>query len=102
MSHSRETIIEKNITLSFEFEQYLLEHPAMLEEIPTGAEIILLPKDDPELYQANLDTARRAREQDRMACLVFVEIDALAPPRSRLINPHLRTQPSPETLVLAR
>jgi len=57
MTYNRETIVEKNITLSFEFERYILEHPDVLEQIPQGAEIVLLPKDDPELYRINLEAA---------------------------------------------
>lgn len=64
MAYNRETIIEKNQTLSFEFERYLLEHPETLEQIPSGAEIVLLPKDDPELYRINLISAQKARRQD--------------------------------------
>jgi hypothetical protein len=86
--YSKETIIEKNITLAFEFERYVLEHPEMLERLPSGAEVVLLPKDDPELYRLNLETARR--QQTKAAHrIVYIEIDALAPPRSRLVNPQL-------------
>jgi hypothetical protein len=91
--YNEETIIEKNLTLSFEFERYLLAHPEMLSRIPTGAEIVLLPKDDPELYRINLESAQkntRVAEQP----VIYIEIDALRPPRSRLVNPRLTAQPS--------
>jgi hypothetical protein len=90
MKYTPETVTEKNMTLSFEFERYLLEHPEMLEQIPDGAQVVLLPRDDPELYRINLNTARQAREIP----VVYVEIEAVAPPRSRLINPHLTRQPA--------
>lgn len=99
MKYTKTMIAEKNITLSFEFERYLLEHPEVLEQIPSGAEVILLPKDDPQLYQVNLTSARKARRQHRSARIVFVEIDALAPPRSRLINPKVKTRLSPGSLA---
>jgi len=91
--YNRETIVEKNITLSFEFERYILEHPELLEQIPQGTEIVLLPKDDPELYRINLEATRRAQREEGTRSLVYVEIEALAPPRSRLVNPHLTPQP---------
>ena len=91
MTYSRETIAEKNITLSFEFERYIAEHPDMLEQIPQGAEVVLLPQDDPELYRINLEAARREK---KVHPVVYVEIKALAPPRSRLIHPRLTRQPS--------
>lgn len=88
MTYNRETIIEKNTTLSFEFERYMLEHPTILERIPNGAEVVLLPKDDPELYHLNLEAASRA---DKTGPVVYVEIEALAPARSRLVKPRLTT-----------
>jgi hypothetical protein len=94
MTYNQETIVEKNITLSFEFERYILEHPEMLEQIPDGAQVVLLPQDDPELYRINLDAAKKTDWEDETAPIVYVEIEALAPPRSRLINPRLATQSS--------
>lgn len=94
MKYSRDAIIEKNITLSFEFEQYVHEHPDVLEQLPDGAEVVLLPKDDPELYRINLAAVQKARQAGSGTPVVYVEIEALAPPRSRLINPRLTMQPS--------
>lgn len=97
MTYSRETITEKNITLSFEFERYILEHPDLLTQIPPEAEVILLPKDDPELYRINLETAQKTEYSANASPVVYIEIEALAPARSRLINPHLTLRPSPLT-----
>jgi len=94
MTYNRETIVEKNITLSFEFERYILEHPDVLERIPQGAEIVLLPRDDPELYRINLEAVRRAQREGDTRSVVYVEIEALAPPRSRLVSPRLTAHPS--------
>ena len=94
MTYSRETVVEKNITLSFEFERYILEHPEILEQIPDGAQVVLLPQDDPELYRINLEAAQKARQASETGPIVYVEIEALAAPRSRLINPRLARQSS--------
>lgn len=101
MKYSREAIIEKNMTLSFEFERYLLEHPNLLKDIPKRAEVVLLPKDDLQLYRLNLAAARKARRRDRATPIVFVEVDALAPARSRLINPRVKARPSTRVLTTA-
>jgi hypothetical protein len=92
--YNQETVAEKNITLSFEFERYVLEHPEVLEQIPQGAEVVLLPKDDPELYRINIEAAQRSSGKKNDRPIVYVEIEALAPPRSRLINPRLTSQSS--------
>lgn len=88
-----ETIVEKNLTLSFEFERYLLEHPELLARIPSGAEVVLLPKDDPELYRINLESAQNSKFTTDEP-VVYIEIEALRPARSRLVNPHLTLQPA--------
>lgn len=94
MKYNRETIVEKNITLSFEFERYVAEHPEMLNQIPDGAAVVFLPKDDPELYRVNLETARKVQAEGKATSVVFLEVEALAPARSRLVNPHLTARPS--------
>ena len=76
MKYNREAIIEKNITLSFEFDQYIHEHPEVLEQLPDGAEVVLLPKDDPELYRINLAAAQKARQVKDNASVVYVEIES--------------------------
>jgi hypothetical protein len=90
-----EAIVQKNITLFFEFQQYVLEHPEIIEDVADDAEIVLLPKDDLELYRANLEAARRPRQNDDVPNrpVVYIEIDGLAPIRSRIINPRVRTIP---------
>jgi hypothetical protein len=94
MKYNRDTIVEKNITLSFEFERYVVEHPEMLNQIPDGAAVVFLPKDDPELYRVNLETARKARAERKATEVVFLEVEAVAPARSRLVNPHITARPS--------
>lgn len=90
--YNKETIAEKNMTLSFEFERYLMENPDLLADIPSGAEVVLLPKDDPELYRINLESAQKSEPSEHE--VVYIEIEGLRPPRSRLVNPHLTFEPT--------
>jgi hypothetical protein len=102
MSYSENTVTDKNFILSLEFERYVLEHPEILGEIPDGAEVVLLPKDDPELYQANLERARGSHQNDDVPNRprAYIEIDGLAPIRSRIINPRVRASPpTPESVA---
>ena len=63
----------------------LLEHPEVAERIPENALIILLPKEDSELCEKNLEVARTPREPGQ--AVVHVWVEKVAPPRSRLVNP---------------
>jgi hypothetical protein len=90
MTHDE--IFEKNLTLSTEFSLYLLEHPEFADTLPDKAHVVLLPKDDLELYQANLRAASLHSQRDgEDRPLVYVEIERLAPICSRLVNPRITT-----------
>ena len=83
-------IFSKNVTLSTEFNKYLIEHPEFADQIPDDAVVILLPADDPELCQENLKLAERNQTIDDIPDrpVVQVKIERLAPPPpSRLVNP---------------
>lgn len=71
-----------------EFNQYLFDHPQFADEIPQGAIIVLQLGDDEEYNQWSRQVAEMNREPGRP--VVYIEIQALAPERSRLINPRLR------------
>lgn len=57
---------ERNVTLSFEFAKSIIDDPAILEEIPDGATLVLLPDDEPDLARENLrlgiETAQRGED----------------------------------------
>jgi hypothetical protein len=99
---TKDEIIERNITLSFEFSLYVMENPSFARQIPKGAQVVLLPKDDPKLCEANREAAEKARmiDDEPNRPLVYVEIERLRPIRSRLVRPrlvrlpHLETQPA--------
>jgi len=49
----RETVIKENLDLLDTFMKYAFDHPKILDEIPSDAELVILPKGDPELYETN-------------------------------------------------
>lgn len=50
---TKEEIIKKNLDLHAEWMKYAFEHPDVLDRIPKGAVLIILPEDDYELYAEN-------------------------------------------------
>jgi hypothetical protein len=82
-----EEIFSKNLILSTEFDRYVIEHPEFAEKIPKNAQIVLLPKDDPELRKENVEIAKAQREPGQP--VVYVYVEKVAPQISRLINPRL-------------
>ncbi len=86
----KQEIFSKNVTLSTEFNKYLLEHSEFAEQIPDEAVMVILPVDDPGLCQKNLRLVEENKGIDDVPnCpVVCVRIERLAPPPpSRLINP---------------
>jgi hypothetical protein len=73
--------------LSHEFDLYLMEHPDVADQIPENALIVLLPEEDPELCAKNQELAKLRREPGQP--LVSVQVEKVAPPRSRLVNPRV-------------
>ncbi len=90
-----EEIMEKNLTLSFEFSLYVTQHPEFASRIPPDSRVVLLPGDDPELARVNREAAERGRQldDDPNRPVVYVEFERLLPARSRLARPRLPNPP---------
>ena len=87
---TEQEIFSKNLILSTEFDRYVLEHPEFADKIPENAQVVILPEEDPELREKNIEIAKAQREPDQ--AVVYVEIEKVAPQMSRLVNPVLRME----------
>ncbi len=74
--------------LFMEFTRYLITHPDFGEDIPKGAEVILLDRNDPGYSNYILSKAPK-KDKD----LVFIDVGKLAPIRSRLRKPKIISRP---------
>ncbi|OIO72864.1 MAG: hypothetical protein AUJ85_09160 [Elusimicrobia bacterium CG1_02_37_114] len=80
---------EKLSVLSTEFAKYILEYPEIDEQIPDGAQVVLLLENETEFNERNIALAREQREEGQP--VVFVKVKGLASvPISRIINPELK------------
>jgi hypothetical protein len=50
-----EEAVERNVRLTGEIIRYILNNPKVLDLVPEKFELVLLPEDDPEVRQLNLD-----------------------------------------------
>lgn len=87
---TEQEIFSKNLILSTEFDRYVLEHPEFADKIPENAQVVLLPEDDLELREKNIEIGKAQREPGQ--AVVYVEIEKVAPQMSRLVNPVLRME----------
>jgi len=85
--------VEKSISLSFEFDRYLVSHPEVAEKIPQGANVLFEIKDDPEFSRKELALAEKLKNEGES--FVIIAVEKLLPPYdTRLINPKLVVSPS--------
>ena len=66
---TRDEAMKKNLDLHSEWMRYTFENPDVLDRIPKGAVLVILPEDDKELYAENY---RVLEENKRKGIPVFV------------------------------
>lgn len=74
----------KHNDLFIEFTRYLTVHPKFSDDIPEGAEVVLLDTRDTGYTRFMLKSAPK-----KIRNLVFVDVGELAPIRSRLRKPKI-------------
>lgn len=65
-------VVEKNIALVGRLMQYLFEHPQVFDALPDEFELIVLPKDDPEIRAYNLELLDKYGSEEKP--IVFARI----------------------------
>ena len=60
---TKDEIMKKNLDLHAEWMRYVFEHTAVLDQIPKGSIVVLLPEDDKELYDENYKIIEESREK---------------------------------------
>ncbi len=73
--------------LLIEFNRYLAEHPAFVEKIPNGAEVVLLDKRDSGYNRFVLENLKNDYP------VIYIDVGKLAPIRSRLKQPTIVSSP---------
>lgn len=58
---SPDDLVKKNLDLHAEWMRYVFDHPEVLEQVPPGAELVIIPTDDEDLAKANERTLRSLR-----------------------------------------
>lgn len=75
-------IIKNNLDLHAEWMRYVFEHPEVLEQIPQGAEIIIIPNNDTELAAENRKQAKELKNKDLP--FVIIHLDLPKPPKPEI------------------
>lgn len=78
--------INKNLDLLDEFMKYAFNNPEILEKIPPDSELVILPKDDPELYRYNKKTADKILSIKGKVALVKMKKPKIPIPELELMS----------------
>lgn len=79
-------VVDKNLELLGEFMRYAFDHPEVLDQIPKGAEIVILPDDDPELCKENLKIAKSHQKKGLPVVVVRMQMPKPVPPRIEVLS----------------
>ncbi len=80
-------VVERNIQLTAEIMRYLMSQPQVFQALPDQFELVILPEDDPELRQYNLDLLDTFGSEDRP--IVFVRLKSGGKPDFRAARPQV-------------
>ncbi len=75
-------IVRKNLVLHAEWIRYVSEHTEVLDQIPQGAQLVILPNNDPALAKENKRVIERLKAEGLP--IVIVHLDLPKPPRPQI------------------
>jgi protein-tyrosine phosphatase len=61
--------------------KYAFDHSEILDEIPPDAELVILPKGDPELYEANKRLAESLSKEGKKVVVVNLQKPRIPKPK---------------------
>lgn len=67
-------VVERNLSLVKEIMQYLLDHPQLFKALPDQFELVVLPEDDPEMRQYNLELLDRYGSEGKPIVFARVKV----------------------------
>ena len=82
----KELAIKKNLDLLNEFMKFAFENPKVLEGIPPEAELIILPINDPELYEYNKKAAAKIMSKGEKVVFVKMKKPEIPVPELEIIS----------------
>ncbi len=73
-------IIKHNLDLLNEFMKIAFDQPEILDKIPKGSELVILPENDPGLYAANLKIKQLLEGKGKKVVVVKMKKPETVPP----------------------
>ncbi|MBA7702189.1 MAG: hypothetical protein GH144_05350 [Clostridia bacterium] len=83
---TKEEMIKKNLDLHAEFMRYTFENPNALDRIPKGSRLVILPDDDPQLYEENLKIVKDSQQKKLPVVIVRMKTPTPIVPKIEIIS----------------
>ncbi len=77
----KDKIIKKNLDLHAEWMRYTFENPEVLDRIPPGAQLVIIPNDDPGLAEENTRTFQSLKSQGISVVIIRMDSPKLITPQ---------------------
>lgn len=65
--------IQKNFDIGAKFTDYTIEHPNILDEVPKGAEIILIPENDKDIAKKNISLGNKISKIEKKTVMKAIQ-----------------------------
>jgi len=85
---TKDEIVKKNLDLHSEWMKYLFEHPDMLDKLPRGAQVVILPDNDTELAAENSKTIEQLKKEGLPVVIVHLELPKPPVPKIEMVSAH--------------
>jgi len=82
----KEIVVRKNLDLLDTFMKYAFDHPDILDKIPPDAELVIFPKDDPELLEENRKLAESMTKTGKKVVIVELKKPRITKPNLAVIG----------------
>ena len=69
-----EGIVERNVSLTGKIIQFLMDNPQVFNSLPDNFELVILPDDDPEIRQFNLELIDKYESEGKPIVFARVKI----------------------------
>ena len=69
-----EGIVERNLSLTGKIMQFLMDNPQVFNSLPDNFELVILPDDDPEIRQFNLELIDKYESEGKPIVFARVKI----------------------------
>ncbi|MBU2609964.1 MAG: hypothetical protein KJ606_03310 [Chloroflexi bacterium] len=73
----KDEVVERNVRLTGEIIRYIFNHPEVLDVLPDKFELVLLPENDPEVSQLNLELLDKYGSEGKPIILARIKAGAM-------------------------